>query len=117
MGSGRSLPVRCVLGGEIVLVRSDRQGLDFWALQQRLHPAASRAKQLTAMSTSSFIAFDLLAMDDYDHRPHPFRERRAALERVLTDAAPPIHLTPTTSAATGWRVGASAIHRNGPLAA
>src|SRR5260221_8265629 len=38
------LPERCVVDGEIVIA-GDR-GLDFEALQQRIHPAASRVKLL-----------------------------------------------------------------------
>ena len=36
------LPERCVLDGELVIARDG--GLDFEALQLRLHPAASRVK-------------------------------------------------------------------------
>jgi ATP-dependent DNA ligase len=89
------LPERCVLDGEIVVAGDGR--LDFWALQQRLHPAASRVELLAGRTPASFIAFDLLALGDEDYTPRPFRERRAALERALADAAPPIHLTPITT--------------------
>jgi ATP-dependent DNA ligase len=89
-----SLPARCVVDGEIVIV-GDRR-LDFWALQQRLHPAASRVRLLAEQTPASFIAFDLLALGDEDCTPRPFDERRAALERAMAAAAPPIHLTPIT---------------------
>ena len=89
------LPERCVLDGEIVIAGDGR--LDFWALQQRLHPAASRVELLAGQTPASFIAFDLLALDDTDYTGRPFRERRAALERALAGAAPPIHLTPITT--------------------
>jgi ATP-dependent DNA ligase len=92
----QSLPPRCVVDGEIVIVSTDTHGLDFWALQQRLHPAASRVRLLAGQTPASFIVFDLLALGDADYTPRPFRERRAALERVLADAPPPIHLTPIT---------------------
>jgi ATP-dependent DNA ligase len=92
----RFLPPRCVVDGEIVIVSPDKQGLDFWALQQRLHPAASRVRLLAEQTPASFIAFDLLALDDVDHTPRPFRERRATLEQALATAAPPVHLTPIT---------------------
>ena len=88
-------PERCVLDGEIVVPTDGR--LDFWALQQRLHPAASRVELLAGQTPASFIAFDLLAMDDTDYTGRPFRERRAALERALADARPPVHLTPITT--------------------
>ena len=89
-------PPRCVLDGEIVVARADGRGLDFWALQQRIHPAASRIERLAAETPASFIAFDLLALGDDDWTPQPFDERRAALERALAAAAPPVHLTPLT---------------------
>ena len=89
------LPPRCVLDGEIVIVTDD--GLDFEALQQRIHPAVSRVTMLSEKTPASFIAFDLLALGDDDHSNRPFSERRAALEKVLAQAKPPIHLTPTTT--------------------
>src|ERR1700753_4284817 len=52
------LPARCVMDGEIVIVRNE--GLDFDALQLRLHPAASRVKMLAEQMPSSFVGFDLL---------------------------------------------------------
>ena len=88
------LPERCVVDGEIVIA-TDR-GLDFEALLQRIHPAASRIKLLGEQTPSSFVAFDLLALDDEDFRGHPFAERRVALEEALAGAHPPVHLTPAT---------------------
>src|ERR671925_646017 len=90
----RNLPPRCVVDGEIVIAAG--KGLDFWALQQRLHPAASRVNLLAEQTPASFIAFDLLALGDEDHTPRPFHQRRAALERALAGAVPPVHLTPVT---------------------
>jgi ATP-dependent DNA ligase len=92
----RSLPPRCVVDGEIVVASADRRSLDFWALQQRLHPAASRVRLLAERTPAGFVAFDLLALGDVDYMPLPFSERRAALERALEGAAPPVHLTPLT---------------------
>jgi ATP-dependent DNA ligase len=93
----RSLPPRCVLDGEIVVIAPDAQGLDFFALQMRLHPAASRVNLLAERTPASFVAFDLLALNDEDYTARPFRDRRAALERALANAGPPIHLTPITT--------------------
>src|SRR5919197_2924991 len=90
----RSLPPRCVIDGEIVVAGG--KGLDFWALQQRLHPAASRVALLADRTPASFIAFDLLALGDEDFTERPFSARRAALETALAAASPPIHLTPIT---------------------
>src|SRR5215207_8057705 len=61
-----SLPARCVVDGEIVVAGGGGEGLDFWALQQRLHPAASRVSLLSEQTPASLIAFDLLAQDDED---------------------------------------------------
>jgi ATP-dependent DNA ligase len=89
-----SLPDRCVVDGEIVVARHGR--LDFEALQQRIHPAASRVNKLAAETPVSFVAFDLLAVDDVDCRPLPFRERRGALETFARRFAAPVHCTPAT---------------------
>jgi ATP-dependent DNA ligase len=89
-----NLPSRCVLDGEIVI--AGRSGLDFDALLQRIHPAASRIKLLASATPSSFVAFDLLAFGDDDLRGEPFGSRRSALEQALGDAEPPVYLTPAT---------------------
>jgi ATP-dependent DNA ligase len=89
------LPRRCVLDGEIVIATD--AGLDFEALQQRIHPAVSRVTMLSNSTPASFIAFDLLALGEDDYTKRPFAERRGALERALAQARAPIHLTPTTT--------------------
>ena len=90
-----SLPERCVVDGEIVIVQDDE--LDFDALQLRLHPAASRVKLLAGQTPSSFVAFDLLCLGDKDLRSEPFAARRKELERQLKTVPPPSHITPATS--------------------
>ncbi|MDN3936226.1 ATP-dependent DNA ligase [Arthrobacter sp. YD4] len=90
----RNLPPRCVLDGEVVLVAGDR--LDFDALQQRIHPAASRVKLLAEQTPASFVAFDLLALDGEDFTGRPFAERRGALERALAASGAPVHVTAAT---------------------
>jgi bifunctional non-homologous end joining protein LigD len=92
-----SFPERAVVDGEIVLIAAAGDRLDFDALQQRIHPAASRVKRLAAETPASFVAFDLLALGDEDLTGRPFAERRARLEEALADAKPPIHLTRATS--------------------
>jgi ATP-dependent DNA ligase len=89
------LPQRCVIDGEIVIA-TDR-GLDFEALQQRIHPADSRVRMLAEKTPASFIAFDLLALGDDDYTKRPFSERRAALTDALAGSGPSIHLTPATT--------------------
>ncbi|MCO6009654.1 ATP-dependent DNA ligase [Actinoallomurus purpureus] len=95
-GFGRELPERCVIDGEIVL----RKGhvLDFDALQQRIHPAASRIKLLAAETPASFVAFDLLALGDESLMETPFGDRRARLTEALAGAKAPVHVTPATDA-------------------
>ena len=90
----RTLPERCVVDGELVIVGAG--GLDFEALLLRIHPAASRVKLLAAESPASFVAWDLLALGDEDLRQTPLAERRERLERALGDAEPPVHLSPAT---------------------
>jgi ATP-dependent DNA ligase len=88
------LPDSCVVDGEIVIATP--RGLDFNALQLRLHPAASRVAKLAHETPSSYVAFDALAAGGDDLRDRPQSDRRAALERLLGKARPPIHLTPMT---------------------
>jgi ATP-dependent DNA ligase len=91
---GQALPERSVLDGEVVVARAGV--LDFEALQLRVHPAASRVNTLSRELPASVIFFDLLSHADRDLRALPFEARRAELERLLGDAAPPIHVTPAT---------------------
>lgn len=90
-----SLPERCVLDGEIVVITDE--SLDFDALQQRIHPAVSRVNMLAERTPVSFMAFDLLAVGDRDLRGEPMLARRRELEAILGHASPPIHLTPQTA--------------------
>ncbi|MET0897783.1 MAG: ATP-dependent DNA ligase [Mycobacterium sp.] len=89
------LPPRCVIDGEIIIA-GDR-GLDFEALQLRLHPAASRVAMLAEKTPAAFIVFDLLALGDDDYTGRPFSERRAALVDGLAGSGPSFHVTPATT--------------------
>ncbi len=89
------LPHRCVVDGEVVVATGG--GLDFDALQQRIHPADSRVRMLAGTTPAAFVAFDLLAVDDEDLTGAPFEQRRARLERALATARPPVFLTPATA--------------------
>jgi ATP-dependent DNA ligase len=91
-----SLPTRCSVDGEIVVIDPGTRRLAFFALQQRVHPAASRIDRLAGETPASFIAFDLLGLGEEDLTPRPFEERRARLEATLNAARPPIHVTPIT---------------------
>ncbi len=92
---GKQLPPGCILDGEIVIATPT--GLDFSALQQRLHPAASRVARLSVETPASFVAFDLLAIDGESALATCQSDRRVLLEAMLVDAAPPLHLTPCTT--------------------
>jgi ATP-dependent DNA ligase len=89
------LPERCVVDGEIVIATPT--GLDFDALQLRLHPAESRVRKLAAETPASFVAFDLLAVGDESLMAEPLSVRRSRLEQALAHAKAPVHLTPATT--------------------
>lgn len=89
------LPQRCVIDGEIVIATDGR--LDFEALQQRIHPAASRVRMLADTTPASFIAFDLLALEDRDYTGEPFSVRRAVLLEALGGCGPSFQVTPATT--------------------
>ena len=89
-----ALPERCVVDGELVVVTGE--GLDFEALQQRIHPAASRIDRLAGETPASFVAFDLLALGDRDLCGEPFAERRRLLDESVAADHPQVRLTPLT---------------------
>ncbi|WP_082569750.1 ATP-dependent DNA ligase [Knoellia sp. Soil729] len=100
-----NFPDKCVVDGEIILVRPGEDRLDFDLLQQRIHPAASRVTKLAAETPASFVAFDLLALGERDLMGEPFSVRRAELERAFAGVEAPIHLTRATqdpSVARQW---------------
>ena len=98
-----AIPDRCVVDGEIVVADVEGRGLDFDALQQRIHPAESRVRRLAEETPAQFVAFDLIALGDDDLMERPMRERRRLLEDVLRPNAG-VHLTPaTTDRATAER--------------
>ncbi len=91
-----ALPDRCVVDGEIVVAHAEGKGLDFDALQQRIHPAESRVNMLAEQTPAEFVAFDVLALGDDDLMDTPFGERRMLLEQHLRPNAS-VHLTPATT--------------------
>ena len=98
-----ALPTGCIIDGEIVIATG--HGLDFDALQMRLHPAASRVAKLARETPAAFVAFDLIAADGWDLRTQTQADRRARLERLLAAVEPPIYLTPMThdrTVASDW---------------
>lgn len=89
------VPERCVLDGEIVVALGGR--LDFDALSERIHPAASRVRTLAERTPASFVAFDLLALDDAALLNAPLTERHERLAAALAGVTPPVHLAPATT--------------------
>jgi ATP-dependent DNA ligase len=83
------------LDGEIVIATS--HGLDFDALQLRLHPAASRVNKLATSTPSSFVAFDVLAIESQCLMTMPQRKRREELAHLLKCVQPPVYVTPMTT--------------------
>lgn len=88
------LPRRCIVDGEVVIAGD--HGLEFESLLLRIHPAASRVAMLAEASPASFVAWDLLALDDIDLTTRPQSERRERLVEVLGGTKGRVHLTPAT---------------------
>jgi len=93
-GVARVLPGPVVLDGETVIMGP--RGIDFEALQLRLHPAESRVRKLAGETPAAFVAFDMLSEGGEDLRARPLAERRARLEAYLAAVPPPVYLTPAT---------------------
>lgn len=89
------LPERCVVDGELFVAIGPR--LEFEVLQERIHPAESRIAKLSQATPASFVAFDLLALEDDDLTDRPFSERRALLESALAGLTGPCYLTRVTT--------------------
>ena len=94
----RALPARrIVLDGELVLFTDGR--VDFDALLQRIHPAASRVKRLAAETPCVYLVFDLLVDEGGAALTAlPLAERRQRLEAFCErlDAEGAIRLSPAT---------------------
>jgi ATP-dependent DNA ligase len=94
MGALGQLPEGTVVDGEIVVVVDGVT--DFDALQQRIHPAASRINLLSEQTPAELVAFDLLADRGEDLRQMPFSQRRSRLVDLVGTLSDPWHLTPQT---------------------
>ncbi len=100
-----NFPEQCVIDGEIVIPDPAGRKLDFEALLQRIHPAASRVRLLAEQTPAAFVAFDLLALGSQDCTVLPFAQRRELLGEALARARPPVYVTPATrdkAVAAGW---------------
>ena len=88
-----ALRVPCAIDGELLIMREGRVQ-SFNVLQQRLNRKAVTPK-LLAEYPAHLRAYDLLANGDEDLRGHPFRERRARLEKFIAKLNDPrIDLSP-----------------------
>jgi len=87
-------PRRFVVDGEVLVVIDGR--FDFEALMGRLHPSASRVRELAGRSPALFVAFDLIRLGDEDLADQPFVERRRKLLEVMQALGPPLFVTPAT---------------------
>jgi ATP-dependent DNA ligase len=87
-----------VLDGELII--ANRKRLDFDALLQRIHPAASRILKLSQQTPATFVVFDLLANEKGKNLTTlSLRDRRLDLERFTAkflSANTHIRLSPRT---------------------
>jgi ATP-dependent DNA ligase len=113
-----ALDVDVVFDGELVLWHHGR--LDFAGLQQRIHPAESRAEALARSMPASYVVFDLLEVAGMDLRRRPYLERRACLEELLGCQLPHgLVLMPASSdpaVAEQWLINHSAAGIEGVVA-
>ena len=91
----KQFPPRIVVDGEVVIVIDDH--LDFERLLDRIHPADSRVQMLSEHTPASFVAFDLLAIDDQSTMSLPQRERRELLLAAMRQVTSPLFVTPATT--------------------
>jgi ATP-dependent DNA ligase len=95
----RQLPRRSAVDGELIVIRRVPETLprlEFDLLSQRIHPAESRVRLLAEQIPASFVAFDVLALDDESLLDRPYAQRRERLVEALAGVEPPVHLTPIT---------------------
>ena len=87
-------PDRWIIDGEMLVYVDGR--FDFQTLMARLHPAASRVRELAARTPAIFVAFDLLAVAEETLESAGFAERRRRLVELMQGAKPPLHVTTAT---------------------
>ncbi len=100
-----AMPVeRAVIDGEMIVVVDGLQEFDL--LSQRIHPAASRVEMLARETPASFVAFDVLAIEDEVLMERPYAERR---DRLAGLDLGPVELTPVEDrdGAGQWLTGVS----------
>lgn len=95
VAAAAQLPNGVILDGEAVVWSRGR--LDFDALLRRTGAGRARASQLARRTPASYVAFDVLAVADRDTRGLRLDDRRALLEELARDWAPPLNLSPVTA--------------------
>ncbi len=93
-------PGNYVLDGELIIPDGEHE--DFEALQQRIHPAASRVQMLAEETPARYVAFDLLSLDGRSLMGEPFTERRKQLEQVAKSPVILIDHTTDLGVASEW---------------
>jgi bifunctional non-homologous end joining protein LigD len=88
------VPDCSVLDGELIIWSDDRLAFDL--LQHRFAGGQARAREQARHHPASYVVFDLLALAGEDLRDQPLRDRRAALETLAREWAPPLQLSPMT---------------------
>ncbi|MFG1818288.1 RNA ligase family protein [Kribbella sp. NPDC049174] len=92
---GAQLERDCVLDGELVVWNGEL--LDFGSLQQRMiNSAATIRRQLAPKRPASYVAFDLLAIDQVDIRMMRLSDRQRRLSSLAKPWRPPLQLSPVT---------------------
>ncbi len=116
-----ALPMKkFVVDGEIVIRQGS--GLDFDALLQRIHPAASRIKKLSVATPATYLLFDLLVNEKGKSLvAEPLSARRMALQEFSANLEnnKRIALSPATSdfaAAERWMQHGAATGLDGVVA-
>ena len=87
------LPDRVVLDGELIVVDGTR--LNFDALTERIHPAASRVRMLAEHAPATYVAFDVLLTGEDLLLDQPTTVRRERLVE-LGEGAESVRITPAT---------------------
>lgn len=101
-----SLPRDCVIDGELLAWRDGDQPLPFTALQTRIQRRKPGAKTL-ADTPVRVLAYDLMELDGQDWRERPLRERRAALESLLSAHGDPRVVLSSQVQAGDWEQAAA----------
>src|SRR5436305_7818332 len=88
-------PACWTIDGEVLVTVDGR--LDFESLMARLHPAASRVRELALRTPAMFVAFDLPLLGTTNLMETTFAMRRRRLVALMEGISPPLFVTPATA--------------------